>query len=255
MSQAEPFARLNSRLGRNSRIVGVCFVALSILFLILSVYDQFIVFEVDSVVAFVIAVVLLFRDPRARVQAGVLDAMLLSSSQAIAELTSHVSGYEYLPLGESVEDVVVVPTHSGFFDSPSEALRRSKERMTPPGRALATLFLRESGLTHVTMDGLAASLPGIVQEKLGLADSLSIRDQGDKVKVILRGPAAVCRPRSEGTSPGSHGVVGCTVASFFAVLYSSASKKPVVLEDCVLYEATDTSCIVLNLGPAAQATG
>jgi len=255
MSQAEPFARLYSRVGRNSRIAGVGFIALSILLLILSIYDQFIVFEVDSVVAFVIAVVLLFRDPRVRVQAGVLDAMLLSSSQTTAELASHTSGYAYLPLGESVEDVVVVPTHSGFFDLPSEDLRRSEEKIAPPGRALATLFLRESGLTQVTMDGLAASLPRVIHEGLGLADSLSVRDQGDRVEVILRGPAFVCGARSDGTSPGPRGVVGCTVASFFAVLYSSASKKLVVLEDCVRDETTDIWSIVLNLGPAAQATG
>jgi hypothetical protein len=267
MSQADPFAKLYARVGRNSRIAGVGFVAITILFLFLSVYRQFIVYEVDSVVAFLIAVVLLFRDPRARVRAGVLDAMLLSSSQAIGELASHASGYEYLPLGESVEDVVVVPTHSGFFDLPSGILardraRQSKERITPPGRALATLFLRESGLIHATMDGLANSLPRIVHEDLGLADSLSIRDQGDRVEVILRGPATVCRQRSDGiapgsdvTSPGPHGVVGCTVASFFAVLYSSASKRPVVLEDCVHDDATDTWSIVLNLGQTARATG
>ena len=255
MSQAEPFARLYARVGRNSRIAGVGFMAVSILFLILSVYDQFIVYEVDSVVAFVIAVVLLFRDPRARVQAGVFDAMLLSSSQTMAELASHASGYAYMPLGESVEDVVVVPTHQGSFGLTTGDLRRSKERITPPGRALATLFLRESGLTRATMDGLAVSLPRIVCEDLGLADSLSISDQGDRVEVILRGPAAVCGPRSDGTSPGSRGVVGCTVASFFAVLYSSASKRPVVLEDCVRDEATDTWSMGLNLGPAARATG
>jgi hypothetical protein len=227
----------------------------SILFLILSVYDQFIVFEVDSVVAFLVAVVLLFRDPRARVQVGVLDATLLSSSQAIAELASHARGYTYVPLGESAEDVVVVPTHSDSFSPSTRDLRPSQERITPPGRALATLFLRESGLTHATVDGLAASLPQIVPESLGLADSLIIRDKGDRVDIVLRSPVSVCRPRADGTSPASLGVVGCILASFFAVLYSSATKRSVVLEDCVRDEAAETWTIGLNFGPAVRVTG
>jgi hypothetical protein len=232
-------------------------VALGVFFLLLSVYDQFIVYEVDSLVAFVIGVVLLFRDPRARVEAGVLDAMLLSSNQTVAELASHASGYEYLPIGESVEDVVVVPTHSGFFDLPTGILarERSKERITPPGRALATFFLRESGLTHATMNGLATHLPGIVHDSLGLADSLIIRYQGDRVEIVLRSPTTVCRPKSDKTGPRLRGVVGCTVASFFSVLYCSASKRPVLLEDCIRDEAEDTWSIVLNLEPPARAIG
>jgi hypothetical protein len=228
--------------------------AVSVLFLMLSVYDQFVIYEVDSVVAFIIAVVLLFRDPRARVQAGVLDAMQLSSSQAIAELASDADGYVYVPLGEDVEDVVVVPTSSSSSGLPEGGLSPSEKGITPPGRALATLFLRESGMTNPMMGGLAVSLPRIVCEDLGLADSLSIREVGDRVEVILHGPASVCRRNSGGTDPASRGVVGCTVASFLAVLYSNASMRPVVLEDCAHDEAADTWSIGLNLGPAARVT-
>ncbi|MGP8056048.1 MAG: hypothetical protein ACLP9K_00360 [Nitrososphaerales archaeon] len=255
MSQAEPFAKLRSRVGRNSRIAGIGFVALSILFLVLSVYDQFVVYEVDSVVAFIIAVLLLFRDPRTRVPAGVLDAMQLSSSQALAELASDADGYVYVPLGEDVEDVVVVPTSSGFFSLPKGGLPPSQKRITPPGRALATLFLRESGLARATMDGLAVSLPRIVREELGLADSLSINEKGDRVEVILRRPASVCGRVSDGSDLASRGIVGCSVASFLAVLYSSASMRQVVLEDCAHDEAADTWSIGLNLGQAARVTG
>jgi len=244
---------LYSRVGRTSRITGVGFIALSILLLLFSVYDQFIVYEVDSVVAFLVGVVLLLRDPRARVQVGVLDAMQLSSGETIAELSSDAEGYTYLPEGESVEDVVVVPTPSSSSSLPKESLRPS-QRITPPGRALATLFLRESGLSRATMDGLAVSLPRTIRENLGLADSLSIRSKGDRVDVVLHGPTAVCKPRSDETDPSSHGVVGCTVASFLAVLYSSASKRPVVLEDCVHDAAKDTWSIGLNIEPAARVT-
>jgi hypothetical protein len=246
---------LYSRVGRSSRIAGVGFITLSILLLILSVYDQFIVFEVDSVVAFLAGVLLLFRDPRARVRTGVLDAMLLSSSQAMAELTSRAHGYVYMPLGESVEDVVVVPTSSPYLGTSAGDLHASETKITPPGRALATLFLRESGLTRLTMDGLAVSLPRVVPENLGLAHSLSTDIKGDGVKVVLRGSASTCRQGSDRADSALHGVVGCTVASFFAVLYCSASRRQVVLEDCARDEATDTWSIGLNLGPVAKATG
>jgi len=147
MSQAESFAKLYSRVGRNSRFAGAAFVILSIAFLVLSVYDQFIVFEVDSVLAFLVAVVLLFRDTGARVQPAVMGAMLLSSEKAIAELTSEAGGYTYLPLGASVEDVVVVPSRLAAQRPLAGNPHPPDGMMTPPGRALAILFFRESGLT------------------------------------------------------------------------------------------------------------
>jgi hypothetical protein len=248
------FAKLQSRVGRNSKYAGVGFVVLSIVFLFLSISSQFIVYEVDSVVAFLIAVVLLFRDPRSKVQAVVSDAMQLSSGQTIADLAATADGYAYLPLGGRVEDVVVVPVVS---PSPSRLGRNpgsSDVEVTPPGRALAVVFLRESGLTNATMEGLAASLPRMIHEGLGLADSMSITEKEDRVEFTLRGASPVCVPKSDGAGRSSSGVVGCAVSSFFAVLYSSASRRRVVLEDCVHDEAAGTWTIALNLGQAVGGT-
>jgi len=225
----------------------VVFVILSITFLVLSAYDQFIVYEVDSVVAFIIAALLLFRDPKTRVPSVVLDAAQLSSSQAIAELASDEGGYTYLPLGESVEDVFVVPSRSVTRAPSAGELRSAIGKITPPGRTLALLFLRESGLTGATMDGLANSLPRIIPETFGLADFMSIRSQGDSLNFTLGGASRLCTPKPVEASRKSGGVVGCTVASFLAVLYSSASKRPVVLEDCFHDEANGTWSIRLNI--------
>jgi hypothetical protein len=255
LSSSESFAKLYSRVGRNSKIAGIGFVVLAVVFLFLSVSDQFIVYEVDSIVAFLIAAVLLFRDPRAKVKAVVLDAIQLSSSEAIADLASEAEGYTYLPSGGSAEDVVVVPTSSYLRSRSKGEPPPSEDRITPPGRTLAMLFLRESGLTQVTIEGLAASLPRFVSEDLALAGSMDVLDKSDRVEVTLHGLPSICKPGSDGSGPASRGVVGCTVASFFAVLYSSASKRPVVLEECVRDEATKSSRIGLSLGPAARVTG
>jgi len=102
------------------------------------------------------------------------------------------------------------------------------------------------------MDGLAASLPRMVGETLGLADFTSIHVKGDRVDVTFSGASLICSPRSDKAIAGSRGVVGCTVASFLAILYSSASKRPVLLEDCVRDEAADTWSVGLNLQPAPK---
>src|ERR1017187_7179133 len=79
MSNDKGMSKLYKSVGRSSKFAGIGLGVLSIVFLLLAVYDGFFLFEVDSVIAFMAAIFLLFKDPRARVQSRVLDAMLLSS--------------------------------------------------------------------------------------------------------------------------------------------------------------------------------
>src|SRR2546425_265803 len=57
-SERVVIARLYASVGRSSRTAGLGFGALSIALLILSVYNGFIVFEIDSIIAFLAAIVL-----------------------------------------------------------------------------------------------------------------------------------------------------------------------------------------------------
>jgi len=246
------FSRLYGSVGRHSRYAGLGFIALSIIFLVLAVADQFIVFEVDSIVSFLAAILLLFKDSRARVQVRVLDAIMWYGDETIGELSTFSdAGFTYLPTGDHVEGVVVV-------SAPLEkvaALNRDRsgapfEGFTPPGRGLAKIYVREVGLTQVTMDTLRASLPGAMQENFGLADSVDIASTDDSVKVTLHGASTTCACESDRVRP-SKGTIGCTIASFLAVLMSTATKRPVSLEPCVHDLGADTWTVSMILGPGA----
>ena len=109
MPEPSVFSKLYRGVGRYSRYAGIGFIVLSVLFLVIAVSDQFIVFEIDSIVAFLAAIVLLFKDPRARVQARVFDAVMGSTDEAIGELSASDAGFTYVPTGEGVEMVVIIP--------------------------------------------------------------------------------------------------------------------------------------------------
>jgi hypothetical protein len=253
MSNDGGFFHMYTRIGRYSRFAGIGFVSLSVFFLILAVYDQFIVFEVDSIVAFMAAALLLFRDPRARVQARVLDAMSLSSDQTIQELSVPVAvGFTYLQKGNGVEDVVVVPAVSTYYGLPSGPLASSPPmEITPPGRRLAELYKREAGLTDVTMEAIRSSLPEVMRENFGIARSVEIdsNDGGDGVKVLLHGASATCGcEEAEQAQSAGKGCIGCVVSSFFAVLVSTATKRPVSLQRCLHGISTDEWTVSMTLG-------
>ncbi|MDA4113035.1 MAG: hypothetical protein OK474_03215 [Thaumarchaeota archaeon] len=257
MANPDVFSRLYGSIGRSSRYAGLGFIALSVVFLVLAVSDQFIVFEIDSIVAFLAAIFLLFRDPRARAQVRVLDAIMESTDESIAELSAFSdAGFTYLQTGNGVGGVVVVPEQledaavpdgDHHSDTPFKAF-------TPPGRRLALLYVREVGLTQITMDALSASLSGTMQENFGLADYTDIVSTNDSVKVTLHGASTTCACETDQTRPASKGSIGCTLASFLAVLVCAATKRPLTLEPCVHDVSADEWTVSMDLKPDISAS-
>jgi len=243
MANLDVFSKLYGSIGRSSRYAGLGFIVLSIIFLVLAVGDQFIVFEIDSIVAFLAAIFLLFRDPRARAQVRVLDAIMESTDETIGELSTFSdAGFTYVPTGAGVEGVVVVPD-GGRPSAPFRAF-------TPPGRRLAMIYAREVGLTQITMDVLSASLSGAMQENFGLADSADIVSTDDGVKVTLHGASTTCACETDQARSDQKGSIGCTLASFLAVLVSAATKRPLSLEPCVHDVSADSWTVSMTLTPS-----
>jgi hypothetical protein len=253
MPDPSVFSKLYGRVGRYSRYAGIGFIVLSVLFLVIAVSDQFIVFEIDSIVAFLAAVVLLFKDPRARVQARVFDAVLGSTDEAIGELSASDAGFTYVPTGHGVESVIIIPESVKGAALPTGSPRSSPsaEAITPPGRGLAKLYVREIGATQLTMDVLRASLPEAMRENFGLARSVDIVSTDERVDVTLQGASTTCTCGVGQKGPTSEGSVGCAVASFLAVLVSAATDRPVLLERCVREASTGSWTIPMRFGPNA----
>jgi len=251
MPDSSVFSRLYGRVGRYSRYAGIGFIVLSVLFLVIAVSDQFIVFEIDSIISFLAAIVLLFKDPRARVQARVFDAVLGSTDEAIGELSASDVGFTYVPTGDGVEMVVIIPEIAERSVLPNGAPSSvpSMDAITPPGRGLAKLYVREMGVTQLTTDVLRVSLPEAMRENFGLARSVDIVSTDDRVDVTLHGASTTCTCGVGQKDPTSKGSVGCAVASFLAVLVSAATNRPVLLERCVREASTGTWTIPMRFGP------
>jgi len=237
------FPRLNRRVGRYSVWAGIGFSGLTVVFLLLSASTQYIVYEVDSVVSFVAALILLLRDPRTRVQGKVLDAVLISSNKTMQELSGlEAESYVYMPKGNAVSEVVVVPRNK-----PSLASMGQRVEIIPPGRTLAEVFTREAGVAHPTLEEVRASLPYVLRESLGLAESASVDVREDMVDVTILGSSVSCGCKGK---PGDQvsGSIGCTVASFMGVLVSASTKRPVLLGECIRDDSSGTWKIPMTLG-------
>jgi len=215
--------------------------------LALSASTQYIVYEVDSVITFVAALILLLRDPRAKVQEKVLDAVLISSNKTMQELSGlEAEAYTYVPKGDSVSEVVILPR-----SNPNPVSMGQRVEIVPPGRALAEVFTREAGVAHPTLDEVRGSLPFVLRESLGLAISATVDVREDSVEVMIRGSSASCGCKGK---PGDRvsGSIGCTVASFMGVLVCASTRRPVLLGECINDDSAGTWVIPMTLGQSAS---
>ncbi|MGH9920237.1 MAG: hypothetical protein ACRD6W_15390, partial [Nitrososphaerales archaeon] len=94
---------------------------LTVLFIFLSYRTGNLLFEFDSIVSFLAALVLLFRDTTHSVQARVVNRILTSSHQLVADLSAYGLGgssFLYVPEGRRVGDVMLVPQRAGEAITP-----------------------------------------------------------------------------------------------------------------------------------------
>ncbi len=232
-SSSQIWRALDARVGETSKIAGIGFVGLTAAFLLLSYFTQFIVFEVDSIISFLAALVLLFTDSRKKANVRVLDAVLASSDRTISEIAPPGSmTFTYTLEGKGVSGVSLVGRDGS---GPGE----KTAKLHPPGSELSELFVREAGVRNLTWDSLEALLPAAITETFGLANSVSVERHDEIVSFVLRSPSFEC-PCSGAEGPGSFGVVGCTIASFLAVLACGASASDVQLMRCKKDRETDT---------------
>lgn len=238
----QQWSSIYRRVGTRSKYAGVGFVILTAILLLLSYLTQYIVFEIDSIIAFLAALVLFFSEPRRRVQTRVMDAILNSNQRSVAELAARQSdAYEYVPAASGVSGVNLSPVQSNPAHN-----EKSAPGFTPPGRALAELFVREAGIPVPSFDALEASLPQVVTENFGLARSAKLIRKDNTITLLLESPSFECPCRNDTDSPGS-GVPGCTVASFLAVLVCAAESKPLMLTECSKDQSKDTWQVSVHL--------
>ena len=217
-----PWSALRGRLGSRSRVAGLAFAALTVVLLALALATSSVVFEVDSVVSFLAAGVLLLSDPRRRADVRVMDAIISSGSRAVADLTANSAGATYAPRGKRRGDVVLV------LDGQGATSKQAGTTMTAPGAALAELFFREYGVPP-SVEALEASLTTALQD-YGLASSAKVLPSKPGLRLVLGDPGFDCE--CAGAPGPDDGLVGCPVASFLAIALCAATGGSVVLGRC-----------------------
>lgn len=241
MSGQSLVRRVDRRVGEGARAAGIILAAASVAFFLASFVYPSIVLQINSVVSFSVAIVLLVRDPRPRAQTRVLDSLMNSANASLAQLSSMSgSDFVYRQGGATVSEVTVEaagPPTTG----PGRAANGAK--LIPPGRTLAELIAREGGAKALTADYLEGGLGPILTDGYGLAESVKVVVGKTRVTVTLVSPAVACTS----SESGGAGVLGCPVSSAVAVLFAAATKTGVSLRPCARGPASDTWTIVMDL--------
>lgn len=248
--------RLRRGLGRNSRIGAIILLMLSVSLVVLSYKYPNIVIEVNSVVAFAAAIVLLYKDTTHSVQLRVVDRILESSRDLMRNLASiglPNATFTYVRKGDKITDVVIVPSlqsdgRSEGVPEPEKAKTAPVElnsiELVPAGRSLAQLFLREMPAENPGFEDLIRSLPTIISESLGLCAAASMTMNTDIVEVALIHPVL---KNSCGTGEPAQIALLCETCSLLAVLICYTTRRTVVIEGCSHNERKDVSTIRLRL--------
>ena len=228
---------------------------ISVGFLYLSYrHPNTLVFEIESIVAFIGALVLIFKDSTRSVQLRVVTR-IADSAQSIIEglATSGATrgGFHYVSYGHKISDVFVVPINSSplergtvsTFGLSEKDVQRLK--FVPPGRGLAELFEREVGVSQETLPGTLEALPDVLAESFELVASAVVNRDGNRVEVKLVRPLLKqsCADTSLSVQDGR---IGCPICSMIAILLCKYSGSPVVIEGCKYVSLTDQKTMTLR---------
>ena len=241
-----------------------------------------IVVEVDSVVAFCAALVLIYKDSTHTVQLRLVDRMLASSSETISGLSRRAfigSDFSYVSGGKNITDVAIVPRGSrtnngnGAQSSATSIMSSGKNVITyenkpiieeekgivPPGRSLAQLFLRELPMENPSLDDLIASVPQIFSQSFGLSQSsvmilknkedAETGEQYETVEFVISHPVLkdTCSTKQDQDGQ-SNASLSCIVCSLIATLICYTSMREVSVLECSRDLETDTAIIRFRLG-------
>ena len=140
--------------------------ALTVVFIVLSYRTGNLLFEFDSIVSFLAALILLFRDTSHTVQARVVNRILTSSRQLVADLSAYGlggSGFLYVPEGRKVGDVMLVPQTGSEVARPVPSLDKA-----------------EGGIPAASMSSATSQPSDVGAPELGSSDSTPSQSGGTK---------------------------------------------------------------------------
>lgn len=239
---------LHSRFGSKSRVAAVILLLCCIVLLIISYNYRNIVVELDSIIAFVAGLILLFKDQKHTIQLRIMNNALESShafmeSAGIREMIGNGS-YKYVPAGKTISDVIL--KRLGEFSTDAKQDILGAVQLTPIGRGLAQLLVREMPVESPTVDDLLESLPSILTDKLNLAAGAKVFRGPDNLEFLLSQPTLM--EECSNSASDDFRSLYCQTCSMVATAVCHVSRREITIEGCDRNEELDTSTIRIRLG-------
>jgi len=242
--------------GRRSRTAGTVYLVLSALFLILSYFTRYIVFEIISIIALFLGVTLVLVSFEKYVKLTVAEEALVSAFLPINRLIEDLKlkgKATYIPRGSEVFVFISKENKAkSVLKKLDGAMINEKGLIIPsPSTFLTKFYERELGgnLSDFDLNYFFECFSRIVSDDLKLAEKVEITHDDKRVLLKLYQPLfnRFCEEKSV-HSVCKH--VGCFVCGSFASLLAKKTKRMISYKECTYDPKEKKTIVKLVLGPS-----
>lgn len=265
--EEEPL-RLRERLwrtrGRYSRVAGGTLLAISAIFLILAYVTRYIVFEVTSIVALLLGVVLVFTGIEPYVKVSVADRAVTSSLVALGKVLAYSrikSEALYLPPAEGKSvGKIFIPTRSENTLPTLEEIMKERRRipkkgllLPSTGSALLRLYEEDLGdLRNIDLDYLMEWLPRVLVDGLQMAERVEVNREAEKIRVRFTASAFRYLCQDTEVAKTICETTGCPICGSVAEAIAKTTSRVVYYIGCGYDPLTQVMDATYRLGPTLE---
>jgi hypothetical protein len=242
---------------RRSRTVGTIYLVLSMIFLILSYFTRYLVFEVIAIISLLLGVALVFVSLEKYIKLNVSTEALAS---ALLPLNDLIDGLKvqgkaaHVPTGS--EAVIFMPNSECQMSEVNyreikESKSSEKGIVLPSlGIFLKRLYERELGCKAEILDlsALLDWLPKVLVDDLKMAEKMEIARKNDEIRVKLTEPV-FSRLCMEKRISRVCETVGCPICSSIADMLAASAGSVVFYKGCEYFSDKNQLTWHYTIGP------
>jgi hypothetical protein len=200
----------------------------------LSYLTSFLLFEVTSLSAFMIGMLLLATEIEPRVKLLPATEGMLGPLMTVVALAKSM-GFEGKALYEPLKNGVQMKFHSASASF-------STFSMPAVGQGLFDEYQKELGDVHKKgAEFVGYWLPKVVVDGLGLSEKAEIRFNGDTIETITKKPFVRNLCVQQFMTENVCGKFGCPLVSSYGEMFADALNEPVLHDGCVYDPKTQTA--------------
>lgn len=241
--------------GRNSRITGAIFLAVSAIFFFLAYFTQLLLFEISSIILLLFGIVMIFTGSERYVKIRTSNSAIKSSLYSFGELLCKIPNLEnrsfYIPFKNSSVKVFIPEMNSNVdsLDVTDENQFIHKGLLVKPvGDDLCRLIEAELG-GFIGLDHFLEYAKSAIVEGLNLAEDIEVRNKENtgKIEFLFKNPFFILENTDE-VSDRILKLMGCPLCSAVAEAVALNTQKVVNLEYCTHDQWNQTIKLSLIVG-------